>query len=137
MRSFTLPVIVVAMLWSVACESVNTAERAEPIAVSDPVALKKVEPDFSLRQQVQIVSANQGVANDLLRVQVVVRNNWALRKGFNYRFEWYDANGMQVETSRTAAWKTARLQPKESITLTGIAPSPSVVDFRLKLVENP
>jgi uncharacterized protein YcfL len=120
------------------CEMVNTAERSEPIAQSDPVALRKVEPDASLRAQVQIISANQGiVSGNLLKVQVVVRNNIALRKTFNYKWEWYDINGMMVDTPTTRVWQVARLQPKESIVLTGIGPNPNVVDFRLKLVERP
>lgn len=120
------------------CEMTNTAERAEPIAQSDPVVLKKVQPDPSLKGQVEIVSANQGiVSGNLLKVQVVVRNNWALRKTFNYKWEWFDVNGMVVDTPATRVWQVGRLQPKESMVLTGIGPNPNVVDFRLKLVERP
>ena len=120
------------------CEMVNTAERAEPIAQSDPVVLRKVQPDPSLKAQVQIISANQGVVSgDLLKVQVQVRNNIALRKSFNYKWEWYDQNGMVVDTPTTRLWQVMRLQPRESATITGVAPNPRVVDFRLKLVENP
>lgn len=120
------------------CEMTNTTERAEPIAQSDPVALKKVQPDPTLKAQVQIISANQGiVSGNLLKVQVVLRNNIALRKTFNYKWEWYDANGMMVDTPTTRLWQVARMQPKESIVVTGIGPNPNVVDFRLKLVERP
>ncbi len=127
-----------ALSLAVGCEMVNTAERSEPIAQSDPVALKKVEPDPTLKAQVQIISANQGiVSGNLLKVQVVVRNNIALRKTFNYKFEWYDINGMMVDSPTTRVWQVARLQPKESMVITGIGPNPNVVDFRLKLVERP
>lgn len=126
------------LLTTAACEMTNTAERAEPIAQSDPVAIKKVQVDPTLKAQAEIVSANQGiVSGNLLKVQVVVRNNWALRKTFNYKWEWFDVNGMVVDSPTSRVWQLARLQPKESITITGIGPNPNVVDFRLKLVERP
>jgi uncharacterized protein YcfL len=53
---------------------------------------------------------------------------------FNYRFEWFDANGMQVNNVISAVIPD-QIEGKESKMISSIAPSPSCKDFRVKFIE--
>lgn len=56
-------------------------------------------------------------------------------RSFNYRFEWFDANGVQVNTP-TSTYLPRQIEGKESIFISAVAPTPSAKDFRLKLLES-
>lgn len=117
-----------------ACSSVNTVERAEPLAQPDPVAIKKVVTDPALRDKVSVVNVIEGTASgDLLKVQVQVENLTYAYQLFNYQFIWIDKNGFQV-TSPAPIWKPGQIEGRETLYLTAIAPRPSVVDFQMKLL---
>ena len=56
-------------------------------------------------------------------------------QNFNYRFEWFDAAGMQVNSLSTAVIGST-IEGKESRFISAVAPTPACKDFRLKLIEN-
>ncbi len=57
-----------------------------------------IKTDRHLSKTATVVSAHKGRADDLLKVQVEVRNRHSGDKKFYYRFEWLEADGMQVES---------------------------------------
>ncbi len=118
-----------------ACTNVNTVERAQPLATPNYVDDKRVITDTSLAATVKVLSVNQSVVSDnLLKVQVMVTNTRSSARTFNYKFEWYDQNGMLVQ-SPTSVWKSMRIQPKETTAISAVGPNPTAVDFVLKLQE--
>ena len=54
---------------------------------------------------------------------------------FNYRIEWFDMNGMAINTP-TSVWIPRQIEGKESLTITAVAPTPTARDFRVKFMEN-
>jgi uncharacterized protein YcfL len=117
------------------CQGVNTVERAEsraePIVIDD----KRITSDGTLNQRAAIVRLNEStVGNGLLKVQAELRNRTNDRQLVNYRFDWVDAAGMQIDTS-LSKWQQLSLAAKENKLISAVAPTPDAVDFRLSLLE--
>lgn len=128
---------VVACFGLFGCTTVNTVERAEPVGQKQMVGDKRIQTDSSLGRRVQVVGVNESTGpGGLLNVQVEVHNGTGSLQHFNYRFEWYDMEGMLVSKS-TSAFIPRQIEGKESIMLSATAPVPAARDFRLKLIENP
>ena len=116
-------------------KTVNTVERAVPLAQRATVADKRIITDSSLNQKVRIIGLNQSTgAGGLLKVQVEVLNTTSSVQSFSYRWEWFDETGTIIETSMTTA-VTRQIEGKESLFITGIAPKSTAKDFHLKLIE--
>lgn len=118
-----------------ACKTtMNTVERADPVGQKQMVNDKRVLTDASLGRKVYVMSVNEAMTpGGLLRVQVELYNRTRSFQKFNYRFEWFDANGMQVGAN--AGMTAAQIEGGESKLISNVAPSPTCEDFRLKLIE--
>ena len=116
-------------------KTVNTVERAIPLAQRATVADKRIISDSSLDSKARIIGVNQSMgAGGLLKVQVEVLNTTSSVQSFSYLWEWFDETGTIIETSMTTA-VTRQIEGKESIFITGMAPKSTAKDFRLKLIE--
>lgn len=117
------------------CQNVNTYENAESRATPTYVADKRVITDNTLAGKLRVVSINQAtVSGNLLKIQAVVENLSSSARTFNYKFEWFDQDGMAVG-SPNEVWKALPLQGRESSTISTVAVSPKAVDFKLKFRE--
>lgn len=63
-------------------------------------------------------------------VQASVENPGNERRRIQYRFLWYDANGMERDQG-TSGWVSETIESKELRTLEGVARSPEAVRFKL------
>ena len=118
--------------WLAGCKTVNTVTRAEPVAVSTPLADKRIITDGGLGRIARVIAIRQSTTSgDLLRLDIDVLNTSSNQQRFNYIFEWFDAQGMQVFTPMSK-WQSQTIEGAETITLTAIAPTPTAKDFRLK-----
>lgn len=118
-----------------ACETVNTAERAEPGYERVYIDDQRVTTDDSLKNAAGLVRLNETtLETGFLKVQAEVYNDTRERKRANYRFEWFDADGMLINTS-LSSWKAISLAGKESQFITAVSPTKTATDFRLKLIE--
>lgn len=117
------------------CANVNTVSRSNEYATKNVVNDKRVITDTGLGKKITITEVVEGVVSgDLTKVQVRLQNNRSYELSINYAFEWYDLNGMQVD-STASGWKSLRLQGKEEKAVSSIAPNPNAMDFVLKLQE--
>ena len=113
----------------------GTVERAQPVGTPQNVADKRVLPDMSLRGKIDIIQVNEGVVSgDLTKAQVILRNRKSSTITINYAWEWYDTNGMLVQ-STAAGFKALRFAGDEQKAISAIAPKPTAVDFVLKIQE--
>ena len=133
-RMFYVPLFAAVTLL-LGCQTVNRVERAEtraePIIIDD----KRINTDDTLRQRAAVIKLNEAtVAHGLLKVQVEVQNRTNARQLINYRFDWIDASGMQIETPMSN-WKAVSLAGQESKLISAVSPTPDAVDFRLSLLE--
>lgn len=130
----SLPVVALALLFG-GCQNVNTYENAESRATPNYVADKRVITDNTLAGAVRVVSINQAtVSGNLLKIQATVENLKSSPRTVNYKFEWFDQDGMAVN-SPNEVWKALPLQGRESTTISTVAISPKAVDFKLKFRE--
>ena len=123
--------------WMVSgCTSVNSVEPRYSQASPEYVPDKRIITDPSLARKLQILSVNQGYASgNMLEVQVSLVSKSNLKQNFKYAFEWFDQNGMLVDNA-TSGWRPLRVLAKEVTTISEIAPTPRVVDFRIKFIED-
>lgn len=132
-RFFTILVITIVLA---GCHStVNTTSPAENRAGPTVIKDKRIITDGSLVDKAGVVDVRETtVAGDLLKVQVQMYNSTSSLKSVNYRFEWFDSDGMRIETV-LSRWKPKMLYGKETVWVSAVAPTPKTVDFRFKLME--
>jgi uncharacterized protein YcfL len=83
---------------------------------------------------VGVVGVNTAMTpGGFLKVQVELLNRTGSLQNFNYHFEWFDQNGMQVGGSSTAVIAD-EIAGKEDKYISAIAPTEVAKDFRLKLI---
>jgi len=132
-----LPLLAVGALLLSGCKTtVNTVENAQKQGQRQMIPDARVITDGNLARKVSIVGVNQTMTpGGMLQVQVELLNQTRSLQNFNYRFEWFDAAGMQVNSLSTAVIGSA-IEGKESRFISAVAPTPACKDFRLKLIEN-
>lgn len=119
-----------------ACESVNSTEPAHAVGQKEMIADKRITTDPSLGRRVKIVGVNTSESPEgYLKVQVELQNTTRSLQHVNYRFEWFNLQGMEV-TANASAFIPKQLEGGESIYISAMAPSTVAKDFRLKLIEN-
>ena len=130
-----LPLAGIGLLALFGCTTVNTVENAQKEGQRQMVTDQRAITDASLGRKVSIVGVNQSMTpGGLLKVQVELQNRTRSLQRFNYRFEWFDANGMQVTTVASALLPD-QIEGKESKFIFGVAPNPNCKDFRVKFIE--
>ena len=118
------------------CSSVNTVQPADRVNPPQIISDKRVVTDPSLQRRVQVTEVHEARdAGGHLRVQVSVINTTRRYRTFNYRFEWFDADGIFIDTP-AGGYRTRQIEGGESLMLVGVAPSATARDFRLKLLED-
>jgi len=131
----TLPLLLPLLLLLSGCNSpVNTIEPNNPNATPTIVDSRVDIFDNSLAKRLSLVSVNEAQAGDLLQIQATFRNRQVRARPFAYQFQWVRQNGMVV-TSPEPVWHTATTEGGQTVSVSGTAPLPDVVDFRLSLRE--
>jgi len=122
------------LLMHTACSTVNTVEPAQPAARRQMLADKRVVTDTGLYGSVRPIGINVAtISTGFLQIQIEVQNLSSSTQAFAYRIEWFDANGMIIHTPLTT-WIDRQILGGETISLTGIAPTETAKDFRIKLI---
>lgn len=130
-----LLLLAAAVLSGCSHRTINTVERADPIAQPNLVNDKRIITDSSLARALAITQVNESVVGEnLLRVQVVLENRRSVSRAVRYRFEWVGEDGMML-SSPTGGWRTITLRGRESGAVSATATNPRAVDFVLKLQE--
>jgi uncharacterized protein YcfL len=117
------------------CTTVNTVENADKSGQRNMIADTRAVTDASLNRKVNIVGVNTSMTpGGLLKVQVELQNRTRSLQRFLYHFEWFDANGMQVNNVLSAS-VPEQMEGQEDKFIFGIAPTPNCKDFRVKFIE--
>jgi uncharacterized protein YcfL len=135
-QAFGLGLLAGAAFLSGCGTTVNTVERAQPVAQREMVSDKRILTNAALNRRVRIVGVNQSTGpGGLLKVQVELLNTTRSLQTFNYRWEWFDQTGTIIDTPTSTA-ASRQIEGQESIFITGVAPEETAKDFRLKLFED-
>ncbi len=132
-----LPLAGVLLLAVSGCRtSMNTVENAQKEGQRQMVSDQRVVTDASLADKVSVVGVNQAMTpGGLLKIQIELLNRRHSLQRFSYQFEWFDANGMQVNNVASPT-VPSQIDGGEDKFITSVAPTPTCKDFRVKFVEN-
>lgn len=83
------------------------------------------DPEIDIREMRCVV--NDG----LLRIDIDIENDKSRNQQIEYRFFWYEPNGMSAAPDE--AWKPLILYPDEKRTIRTLAPSVNAQDFSLSI----
>ena len=135
-RIFLFGAAMTAVLTLAGCgTTVNSVENAEKAGQRNMVSDQRVITDPGLNRKVSVVGVNTAMTpGGLLKVQVELENRTRSLQRFLYKFEWFDANGMQVHNVISANIPD-QIEGKESKMIFSIAPNPNCNDFRVKFIE--
>ena len=92
-------------------------------------ALVKQKVQFLGDPEVDIREMRCLAQDGLLRIDVDIENDKSRNQQLEYRFVWFEPNGMSVGTEEP--WKPLMLYPDEHRTLRTVAPSIQAQDFKL------
>ncbi len=114
---------------------VNTVENADKNYERDFVRNKRVEANEYLAKKVQIDSVDsEDLPGGLMKAQVTVRNVKGADLKVAYRFQWFNASGMEVSTS-AQPWLEKILIGGEVVYLSSVSPNPTCKDFKILMKE--
>jgi uncharacterized protein YcfL len=114
---------------------VNSVENAQKSGQRYMIPDQRVVNDLSLSHKVSVVGVNTAMTSgNVLKVQVELLNQSKKLQRFAYTFEWFDANGMQINNV-TSATIADQIEGRESKFISAVAPNPACTDFRLKLIK--
>ena len=132
-----LAALFVAALTVAGCHTntVNSVENAQKSGQRYMIPDQRVVTDMSLNHKVSVVGVNTAMTpGNVLKVQVELLNEGRKLQRFAYTFEWFDANGMQINNVATATIAD-QIEGRESKFISAVAPNPACTDFRLKLIK--
>ena len=114
MKTKIAALFVVALAVAGCHDTMNSVENAQKEGQRNMVSDSRVVSDTGLNRKVGVVGINTAMTpGGFLKVQVELLNQTSSMRNFNYHFEWFDQNGMQVSGSSTAVIPD-EIDPKES-----------------------
>ncbi len=137
-HAFALPLslstsLLVTLL--VGCNTANTIRVNGPANADGTIPYRQIINNSWLHSKANVVAVREATVNgDMMRVAVDVYSDQNSTKRFSYRFDWLDAASMPV-ASATNSLTSVTINPKETITLTAVAPSPAATQWRLTFLD--
>ncbi|KXF81950.1 YcfL family protein [Enterovibrio coralii] len=86
----------------------------------------------TLGEALEFGNAQTSIVNERLLAQVKVTNTSSEVQNLQYRFNWYDAQGLEVDNGNSP-WKPFIVYAGDSVTLQGVALSSNATNFRVSL----
>ena len=115
--------------------AVNTISNAEQFAQVNHVIDQRLIMDKTVDKAMFLADIRESTTNDgFKRIQVFLKNCCKSPFAFSYRFNWYDENGVEMETADDEMWKQVNAVPGDDVTLTSVAPAKNCWDFKLRIV---
>ncbi len=93
---------------------------------------KVVFESSSLSGDLQVIDMQSALAGNMMRAQATLKSKDRDTLSFQYRFDWYDANGIEIN-SGAGSWKPLILTGRETKTVQSVAPDPRSKEFKLKI----
>ncbi|MFH0256965.1 YcfL family protein [Vibrio rumoiensis] len=109
------------------CSSSNTAGLR-----IDSASQQVLYSDSALDDDLSINSIDTQENNGNTRGLVKITNNSQDTQTLQYRFYWYDDQGLEVN-AKQGAWRQFVLRGYESITLSEVSVNPNATDFRIQI----
>ena len=137
MKKLLLTLASVATL-AVGCRhGVNTVENAYKTNPPNAIVDARFITDARLAHRIVLRQVNTGRTQaGLLTVQLDAVNMHLgkLPIHLKYKFDWFDGQGLRVDTF-TSAWQEKTVLPGENFILSATAPRPDSADFKVSLTQ--
>ncbi|MCX7044896.1 MAG: YcfL family protein [Candidatus Sumerlaeota bacterium] len=88
----------------------------------------------SLQKDITLVNALSKETNGFLVAAVTLKSHVKSTQEFEYKFQWFDANGLEIRDVKTH-WQLDRIFGYEEKQLQGIAPTELAATFKLMIRE--
>ena len=126
--------LAVGLATLVGCMTANTVQNLPVVDQRIIVADPRVSTDASLNNVVSVMGVKASMTpGGLLKVQVELQNRTVSSQQFIYRFEWFDANGMEINNVITAPISD-QIEGQEDKFIFSVAPNPNCKEFRVKFI---
>ncbi len=137
MMKYTVLVVALAAILSACAHKpmVNTIANAEQTGRPQRVVDQRVYLDAAFGETLWLEEIRESKTNDgFKRIQLFLKNYADAPYTFSYRVNWYDQDGVEVETADDEMWKKVHAMPGDDVTLTSIAPTKACVDFKVRII---
>jgi len=136
MKTRLAALFAVALTMAGCTNPMNSVENAQKSGQRTMISDQRVITDMGLNRSVSVVGVNTATTpGGVLKVQVELYNSTRSFHRFSYRFEWFDANGMQVGNVASPTIPD-QIDGDESKFIWSVAPMPTAKDFRVKFLED-
>ena len=127
--------LLLVVLGALGCaRNINVVEKSQMVGVPAYVDSRVIYHDFTLKHDLQVTQVLMApTTGGPLRVQATLHNARSKAVQINYRFSWYDSEGMKV--GRNPVWRPQTLLGKQSVDVSNVAPGEMAVNFKLELIE--
>lgn len=129
-KSIEVGVLVLAGLLLCGCSRANTFETGGPRSNVD--LAPQIVRDPGLSNVIEVVSSRIDERGGVNFAQVTIRNNSSSSRSVEYRFDWFDADGVNVTPRMGQGFRTETIGGGESFDLQSSAASRGV-DFRFTI----
>ncbi|WP_283130585.1 YcfL family protein [Enterovibrio norvegicus] len=85
-----------------------------------------------LGKSLEFGNAKTSEVNERLFAQVMVTNKSSESQNLQYRFNWYDEQGLEVDSGKSP-WRQFIVYGNDTVTLQGVALNPNAKNFRVSL----
>ncbi|MBE1274236.1 MULTISPECIES: YcfL family protein [Enterovibrio] len=85
-----------------------------------------------LGKSLEFGNAKTSEVNERLLAQVMVTNKSSESQNLQYRFNWYDEQGLEVDSGKSP-WRQFIVYGNDTVTLQGVALNPNAKNFRVSL----
>lgn len=121
----------VLFFWT-GCQSPKTAGMSAKISMNGQES-KIIQASSGVSDKIAILSAPSGyTADHFLIAQVELQSIVDRDFSFQYRFNWYDANGMEIYPGK-ALWMSHVIHGKETINLQSVSPYSTAASFKISI----
>ncbi|MCF8054643.1 MAG: YcfL family protein [Deltaproteobacteria bacterium] len=86
----------------------------------------------NMRGKLEVISAQREIVGDIMRVDIALRSQLSRPISVQYKFEWFDADGIQIMSA--SSWTPITFYDLETKKIVGVAPNKRVDGFSLKVL---
>lgn len=88
--------------------------------------------DASVGDQISIVKVAHDHVGEIMRANVTLQNNRSRSLQIQYRFSWFDTNGMEID-GQGKPYRDLVIEGRDTINVTSVAPSPAATEFKIRV----
>ncbi len=89
--------------------------------------------DATLARRIDLVSTDhQILENGLIRAHATFRSNRMRSQHVQYRFSWYDENGVEID-AQGQPFRKMILQGRDAVSVQSVAPNSRAVEYKVRL----